>query len=238
MRRALPLLLALVIPLAAGCGDDEESVGSAGSGTQTAATTAEQDAAPAAGPVDGCRKVAEPEPRESGGQRKPSSRLDRGKSWTAVMRTSCGTIEIRLAVRGNPRTTSSFAALARDDFYDDLTFHRIVPGFVVQGGSPDGTPTGDPGYSITEAPPEDTRYTRGVVAMAKTELEDPGTSGSQFFIVVGDQAASLPPDYAVVGRVSEGLDVVDRIAEVPNDPAEDGRPAEPVVIEDVAVREG
>jgi cyclophilin family peptidyl-prolyl cis-trans isomerase len=89
---------------------------------------------------------------------------------------------------------------------------------------------------VVEAPPSDVRYTRGTVAMAKTELDEPGTSGSQFFIVTADDAG-LPADYAVLGKVSKGDDVVETLANVPNDPA-DNKPTEPVVIEDVTIREG
>ena len=235
MRRLLALLLASVTLLAAACGDDESTSGaeSGAAETSTGATAAETSPAE---PASGCRKVEKPKPKKGGDQKKPKATLDGKKTWTAVLKTSCGTVEIKLDVKENPKTASSFASLARSGFYDDLTFHRIVPGFVVQGGDPKGTGEGGPGYSVVEAPPRKTTYTRGIVAMAKTELEKPGTSGSQFFIVTGKDAG-LPPDYAVVGKVSKGLDVVETLANVPNDPA-DNKPTEPVVIEDVTIREG
>src|SRR5439155_21402772 len=140
--------------------------------------------------------------------------LDRAKPYTATVQTSLGTFAFSLDVEDSPCTTSSFAHLARDGFFDGLTFHRIVPGFVIQGGDPKGDGTGGPGYSVVDTPPADARYVRGVVAMAKTGTEPPGTSGSQFFVVTGADAG-LQPDYALLGRVTSGLDVVERIGRVP-----------------------
>ncbi len=130
--------------------------------------------------------------------------------------------------------------LARRGFYDNLTFHRIVPGFVIQGGDPAGNGSGDPGYSVVEAPPPGTQYTRGVVAMAKTEIEAPGTSGSQFYVVTGEDA-QLPPDYAVLGRVTAGQTTVDAIGTAPiqpptGDPSQADRPASPIVIRRITIR--
>jgi cyclophilin family peptidyl-prolyl cis-trans isomerase len=121
-----------------------------------------------------------------------------------------------------------------------VTFHRIARSpdggdFVVQGGDPTGTGQGGPGYSVTERPPEDAQYTRGVVAMAKTEIERPGTSGSQFFIVTAEDAG-LPPDYAVLGRVVGGDEAVRRIAAVPSEEPL-GTPQTPVVIRSIEISE-
>ena len=109
-------------------------------------------------------------------------------------------------------------------------FHRIVPGFVIQGGDPTQSGGGGPGYSVVDRPAADARYVRGVVAMAKSPQEPAGTAGSQFFVVTGDDVG-LPPDYAVVGEVIEGLDVISAIGEL-GDPATE-RPLRPVVIESV-----
>lgn len=231
LRRLLaPLCLTLALGPAA-CGDNEDNVAER-EPAETTATTATTETKPTE-PASGCRKVDEPEPRRTKVS-KPKERLDAGRTWVAVVKTSCGTLEIELDAEENPKTASSFAHLAREGFYDGLAFHRIVPGFVVQGGDPRGTGEGGPGYSVVEAPPQDQKYTRGVVAMAKTELEDPGTSGSQFFIVTAEDAG-LPPDYAVAGKVTKGDDVVELLANVPNDPA-DNRPTEPVIIEKVTIR--
>jgi cyclophilin family peptidyl-prolyl cis-trans isomerase len=149
-----------------------------------------------------------------------------------VVRTSKGAFTIRLAADTSPKTTASFVRLARRGYFDGTIFHRIVPGFVIQGGDPTGTGTGGPGTTVVEAPPEDTRYTKGVVAMAKAADEPPGASGSQFFVVTAE-VAELPPEYAVLGRVTRGLGVVERIGEL-GDPATE-QPTERVEIERIVV---
>jgi cyclophilin family peptidyl-prolyl cis-trans isomerase len=128
--------------------------------------------------------------------------------------------------------------LAEKGFYDGTTFHRVAPGFVIQGGDPLGNGQGGPGYSVTEAPPQDTTYKNGLVAMAKTEVEPPGTSGSQFFVVTAPADAGLPPDYAVLGEVTEGMDTVDAIAALgdPSDPSQ--KPTQVVTIDKVTVNAG
>jgi peptidyl-prolyl cis-trans isomerase B (cyclophilin B) len=233
LRRILPALLASTALVLAACGDDEETASDRPSGETTPQTTATQAETKPSEPASGCRKAEEPKPKDAK-LGKPKDRLDAGKTHVAVMKTSCGTLEITLDVEENPKTASSFAHLVREGFYDNLSFHRVVPGFVVQGGDPEGTGQGGPGYSVVEAPPRGEKYPVGTVAMAKTELEDPGTSGSQFFIVTGTEIP-LEPLYAVVGRVTKGKDVVELLANVPNDPA-DNRPTEPLVIEKVTLR--
>ena len=131
--------------------------------------------------------------------------------------TNCGEFEITLDPKRAPKTGGSFASLVGKRFYDGLTFHRIVPGFVIQGGDPDGTGGGGPGYSVTETPPADLTYTKGVVAMAKTATDPAGTSGSQFFVVTGEDAG-LPPEYALLGKITKGQEVVDKIGVVPVGP--------------------
>ena len=229
-RPLISILSCLALSLAA-CGDDEDNVAERPAG-ETSATAAETSPAE---PASGCRKVEEPKAKKVK-VAKPKERLDPNKTWVAVMNTSCGTVEITLDVKENPKTASSFAHLVREGFYDGLSFHRVVPGFVVQGGDPEGTGQGGPGYSVVEAPPRTEKYAPGTVAMAKTELEDPGTSGSQFFIVTGTEIP-LEPIYAVVGRVTKGDKVVELLNNVPNEPT-DNRPTEPVVIEKATIREG
>jgi peptidyl-prolyl cis-trans isomerase B (cyclophilin B) len=151
-----------------------------------------------------------------------------------VLETAAGEIELEFFPEKAPRTVANFLALAERGFYDGLTFHRIVKGFMIQGGDPKGDGSGGPGYSIVESPPPDLTYERGVVAMAKTAIEDPGTSGSQFFVVTGD-STPLPPEYALVGKVTSGQEVVDLIGIAPVGP--DERPVKPIVIESVEVAE-
>jgi cyclophilin family peptidyl-prolyl cis-trans isomerase len=154
---------------------------------------------------------------------------------TATVETSCGSFEIALDVARAPLTSASFAYQARQGVYDDTIFHRIIPGFVVQGGDPTGTGTGGPGYFVDEPPPQDLSYTRGIVAMAKSPAEPPGRSGSQFFVVT-EPDAGLTPDYALLGKVSGGSDVVAKIGAIITDPNTDA-PEAPVVIESVRVSE-
>ena len=181
----------------------------------------------------GCREVEEPEPKTVS-FKAPRQVLKKAEPATAVVETSCGTFEIELATKEAPKTANSFAFLADEGFYDDLSFHRIVPGFVIQGGDPEGTGLGGPGYKVDEKPPESLAYTKGVVAMAKSGAEPPGRSGSQFFVVTGADAG-LPPEYALVGRVSKGMDVVERIGKL-GTPQE--KPKQPVVIKTITVTEG
>ena len=179
----------------------------------------------------GCSRVPAPPPKQVSLSR-PSATLD-GPA-TATVETSCGSFEIALDTARAPKTTSSFAYLARRGVYDDTHFHRIVPGFVIQGGDPTGSGTGGPGYFVDEPPPRNLSYTRGVVAMAKTAVEPPGRSGSQFFVVT-EPDAGLTPDYALLGRVTNGFDVVQRIEQLGT---AGGTPKAPVVIRRVTIQGG
>lgn len=232
MRRLVLLLLLGLALVAAGCGSDDDG-GSTTSATSTAAAAAESGDDQAAPREDGCEAVEPATPKQVD-LPKPTDRLEEDATYVVTLATNCGDIRIRLDQRANPKTAASFAYLAREKALDGTPFHRVVPGFVIQGGDPAANGTGGPGYSVVEAPPRRTRYVRGLVAMAKTELEKPGTSGSQFFIVTGDDVG-LPPDYAVAGEVVEGMDVVDRIESVPTGPMDD--PQTPVVIETATVAE-
>jgi cyclophilin family peptidyl-prolyl cis-trans isomerase len=167
---------------------------------------------------------------------KPTAKLDPAKRYVATLDTNCGTFEITLDAKRAPLTGGSFKYLADHKFYDDTLVHRIVPEFVFQGGDPQGTGQGGPGYSVVEEPPSSLKYTTGVVAMAKTAQEAPGTSGSQFFVVTGDDALTLPPEYALLGKVTGGEDAVQRIGQIVTDPRTD-RPDEPVLVKSVRVTE-
>jgi len=225
-------IAALFLAVAAGCGksDDEPktSTSAATGGTSSTATT------PAGG---GCTPA---KPKNKGEQHlaRPKTSLSPNKPATLVLNTNCGEIDIALDVKRAPRTASSVAYLVRKGFYDGLSFHRIAKlptgsDFVIQGGDPTGTGNGGPGYSVREKPPAGLRYSRGVVAMAKTEIEPAGTSGSQFFIVTAEDAG-LPTEYALLGKVSKGGDVVSKIAAVPTDSTE--HPTQPVVIQSAKIR--
>ncbi len=183
--------------------------------------------------ANGCRQVASPKPKQVS-LRAPKQMVKPGEKLTAVVATSCGSFDIALDTKRAPKTVNSFAYLADQGFYDDLTFHRIAPGFVIQGGDPLGTGTGGPGYSVDEKPPASLSYTKGTVAMAKSSAEPPGRSGSQFFVVTAADAG-LPPEYALVGKVSKGYDVVARIGKL-GTPAQ--KPRQTVLIEKIAIEKG
>jgi len=160
----------------------------------------------------GCIPVKAPA-ATSRSESKPTTKLDPSRTYDVTFDTNCGSFTVRLAVRTSPNTTASFANLVRKHFFDYTIFHRIVPGFVIQGGDPTQRGDGGPGYTTVDRPPPSTTYTHGVVAMAKTQLEPPGTSGSQLFVVTAKDAR-LPPDYAVLGRVVKGLPAVDKIGKL------------------------
>jgi cyclophilin family peptidyl-prolyl cis-trans isomerase len=208
LRRGLPLILVLAL---AACGGGSKS-------TQSRSTSTD---------VNGCVTVDQPKP-ENRTEPKPTKRLDPTKTYDVQIRTNCGSFTIRLAVKTSPATTASFASLVQKGYFDHTIFHRIVPGFVVQGGDPTASGQGGPGYTTVDKPPASTRYTLGLVAMAKTQTEAPGTSGSQFFVVTA-QDAQLPPDYAVLGEVKQGLQVVNTIGQL-GDPSTE-QPTQVVEIE-------
>jgi cyclophilin family peptidyl-prolyl cis-trans isomerase len=230
------LLAALMLGVGA-CGGDDDEGGEATPTTTAEQTTAEEttteETTTAETEDTGCQRVDQPEPQPEGTGTAPAQILDATKTYRLVVDTSCGQFTIELDLESAPQTTASLVALSRAGFYDGTTFHRVVPGFVIQGGDPTGTGTGGPGYTTVDTPPAGTTYTSGVVAMAKTGAEAAGTAGSQFFVVTGADIG-LPPDYAVVGRVVEGMETVGLIDALG---AGDGPPSQPVVIEKVTVEE-
>jgi cyclophilin family peptidyl-prolyl cis-trans isomerase len=182
---------------------------------------------------NGCEQVAAPKPKQIS-LKAPKQTVKKGEKLTAVVETSCGTFDIALDTTRAPKTSNSFAYLAEQGFYDDLTFHRIAPEFVIQGGDPLGDGTGGPGYTVDEKPPANLSYTKGIVAMAKSSAEPPGRSGSQFFVVTTADAG-LPPEYALVGKVDKGLDVVERIGKL-GTPAQ--KPKQTVLIDKITIEKG
>lgn len=180
----------------------------------------------------GCRAVSKPAPRQAGTLRPPARRLDASRRWTLTVVTNCGTFVVTLQPRVSPHATASLVALARRGYFDRTIFHRIVPGFVIQGGDPTQLGTGGPGYTTVDTPPRSTRYVTGVVAMAKAGSEPRGAAGSQFFVMTA-AAPTLAPDYAVVGRITAGLATVERIGQL-GDPSTE-QPTRPVEILRVTV---
>jgi peptidyl-prolyl cis-trans isomerase B (cyclophilin B) len=201
VKRTAPLLLVLLL---AGCG------GGGNGGTTTEAAKG------------GCTNATEQTHERT--LSNEHLKLDPNKTYKLVFETNCGTFTVTLDPKSAPNATGSLVSLAKRGFFDDTFFHRIVPGFVIQGGDPTGTGSGGPGYQ-THDTVKNAAYVHGVVAMAKAGAEPAGTAGSQFFVMTGN--ATLPPDYAIVGKVTSGLDVVDRIGKLGN---QQEQPTRPVVI--------
>ncbi len=207
--RAVPVVLVLAVLAGCGGGGAKTSAIPGGGKVETSAI----QTTPAAKAPAGCRNVAKPAAKPAGKLAKPKAKLDASKTWTAIVVTNCGAFSFKLDLRQAPHAAASIAYLAGKKFYDGTVFHRIVPGFVIQGGDPTGTGGGGPGYSTVDKPKASSSYKLGTVAMAKTGSEAPGTAGSQFFVVTGADAG-LPADYAVAGKVTKGLDVVKRIGKL------------------------
>ncbi len=205
------LIALLLAAFVVGCGGDDES------------TTGGAE----------CESVEAPEPREPGALAAPSEPLDASTTHTLTFETNCGAFTVRLDPEIAPETSASLVSLASDEYFDDTIFHRVVPEFVIQGGDPTQRGDGGPGYSTVDVPPSNAAYKKGVVAMAKSGVEPPGTAGSQFFVVTGADAG-LPPEYAIVGEVTEGIDTVERIGALG---VSDGPPSQPVVVTSVTVGE-
>ena len=158
--------------------------------------------------------------------------IDPDRRYTATMETSLGTVTIALDPISAPVTVNNFVTLARYHYYDGVVFHRIIKGFMCQGGDPQGTGRGGPGYTFADELPRPGRYEVGSVAMANA---GPNTNGSQFFIVSGPSGMGLPPQYSLFGKVVKGLDVVSAMESVPTGPGD--RPRQDVVIESVTIEE-
>lgn len=206
------VIAVVVVVLVAGDDDDGPATASSGDGA--------------------CETVDPAEPKDVD---LPRPGADQPTAEAVVIETNCGSFTVTLDAERAPKTAASFQYLAEEGVYDGTPFHRVVPGFIVQGGDPSTDGTGGPGYSITEKPPGGLSYTRGLVAMAKTGAEPPGTSGSQFFVVTAEADAGLPPDFALVGEVTEGMDTVEAIEALADPAGPSEEPVSPVVIENATV---
>jgi peptidyl-prolyl cis-trans isomerase B (cyclophilin B) len=165
--------------------------------------------------------------------RKPSADPSSLAGITAVIETSAGAMELEFLPGKAPGHVGNFVELAEKGFYDGTVFHRTIPGFMIQGGCPQGTGTGGPGYTIA-AEFNDTPHVRGVLSMARAQ--DPDSAGSQFFICHGD-ARFLDKQYTAFGRLTSGQDVLDKIAQAPTQKGGEGsKPVQPVKIQKVVVR--
>jgi peptidylprolyl isomerase len=162
----------------------------------------------------------------------PEMVIDPAKRYRAEIDTSMGTMIAALDPIAAPITVNSFVFLAREGFYDGVIFHRVIQGFVLQGGDPEGTGRGGPGYRFEDELPKKGSYEVGSLAMANA---GPNTNGSQFFVISGPSGVRLPPSYSLFGQVVKGLDVVDAIEKVPTGAGD--RPKEDVVINTITITE-
>ena len=160
----------------------------------------------------------------------PEMGIDPSKRYTATMETSMGTLVIALDPIAAPITVNNFVFLAAQHYYDGVIFHRIIQGFVCQGGDPDGNGRGGPGYKFVDELPKPGKYQIGSLAMANA---GPNTNGSQFFLISGPSGVQLPPAYSLFGQVVKGLDIVEMMQNVPTGPGD--RPKDDVVIRSVTI---
>jgi cyclophilin family peptidyl-prolyl cis-trans isomerase len=158
--------------------------------------------------------------------------IDPSKRYTATMSTSLGDLVIALDAIAAPKTVNNFVFLAREGYYDGVIFHRIIQGFMCQGGDPTGTGRGGPGYKFADELPKPRTYEIGSVAMANA---GPNTNGSQFFIVSGPSGVGLPPQYSLFGKVVKGLEVVAEMERVQTDRSD--KPLQDVTINSVEITE-
>lgn len=238
LRMALPAVVLVVaaVLLSNRGGDDQESL-DAGTGSSTTAAT------PAAGtlPKSACPPREGAPERKTSFEKAPGTCIDPAKSYTAVVATTKGSFTVALDVKKAPKTVNNFVFLARQKYFDGITFHRVVPDFVIQGGDPEGTGRGGPGYTFADELPEPGDYKEGSLAMANS---GPNTNGSQFFVVTSAkgaqtlvQAAGGEAKYSLFGQVTAGMEVVKAIEALGDAASPDGKPRETVTIQAVTITE-
>jgi cyclophilin family peptidyl-prolyl cis-trans isomerase len=241
----LALVLVAGLAVIVNGGSDKETVSSQGTSTTvagSASTTVAKkpvDLPPAAAgasikgdtpcpPADGSAQ------RTTSFEKAPPLCVNVAKTYTAEMQTTKGLMVISLDVKNATKTVNNFVVLARYHYFDGIAFHRIVPGFVIQGGDPLQTGSGGPGYKFEDELPKAGSYKIGSLAMANS---GPNTNGSQFFIVTGDAGTSLQPNYSLFGQVTQGLEVVKAIEDTGIAGTQDGKPSEVVKINSVTIKE-
>jgi cyclophilin family peptidyl-prolyl cis-trans isomerase len=244
---ALTALVGLAACSSDGAGPATETTVAAESTTET---TVPAEAAETAAPADSAAPAAPTDPTASaeaaasacppaGGSEQQVRTftaeqpmcIDPAKTYTAKVETTKGTFTVTLDAARAPKTVNNFVTLARWRYFDGIGFHRVVPGFVIQGGDPEGTGTGGPGYTFADELPQAGEYQIGSLAMANA---GPNTNGSQFFVITGEAGAGLPPSYSLFGKVTEGMDVVMAIDALGQG---DGPPSEPVTMTKVTITE-
>jgi len=229
----LAIVLAVLAAALFGGKDGKKKVDAANSTTTTAGvTTTTVDQAALAKVV--CNDKKPPDnPSRPTFKEAPPMTIDAAKKYTAIIDTSCGKITVELDPKAAPKTVNNFVFLANQKFFDGLTWHRVVKDFVIQGGDPQGTGSGGPGYEFADELPQGANaYVPGVLAMANS---GPNTNGSQFFIVTGNGGLRLQNNYSLFGRVTDGLIVAQKLESFSTG---DGPPSKPLYINNVTVKEG
>lgn len=226
----------LITPPSLGQPEPAASPTSAPAGSGSAPATEIPPATRIASSTDGASSPATPAVVVSGGRSikqwssPPAMAIDPGASYTAVLDTTAGPITVELLSSDAPNTVNNFVFLAREGFYDNVIFHRTIPGFMIQGGDPTGTGSGGPGYRFADEA-VNRPYSRGVMAMANA---GPNTNGSQFFLMHADYP--LPPNYTIFGQTVAGLETIDTIATAPTQAGGEGSsPVNPVTIQSVEI---
>ncbi len=214
LRRGVTLLViaVVVIGLVAllGRGGSKSPAKTPPATTRSARSSTPPAGAALTGPTP-CPKADGTSPRTTSFAQPPPMCIDPAQAYTATFTTDVGSFVVTLDAKAAPKTVDDFVVLARYHFYDGLSFHRVIPGFVVQGGDPKGNGSGGPGYTVAGEVPPAGAYKVGSVAMAKTQSDPPGTAASQFFVITGQEGTGLPPQYSLFGTVTSGMDVVERI---------------------------
>ena len=229
--RRLPLLLAAGLLILPACSSDSPGETTTAETTAISSGVATDTTAGSSAAASVCPAADGSSPRTQAFNAEPPSCIDATKTYTATMVTNKGTMVFALDPAKAPITVNSFVFLARYHYFDGIGFHRVVPGFVLQGGDPLGTGQGGPGYKFTDELPKIGEYTFGSLAMANA---GPNTNGSQFFIISGPQGEQLPPDYSLFGQLTSGDDVVKAIDALGTG---DGPPSEAVTLTSVTISE-
>jgi cyclophilin family peptidyl-prolyl cis-trans isomerase len=227
----LAVVLAVLAAALFGGGDDKKT----SAADQTTTTTASGETTTTANPALAAIQCNDTKPPDNSNRptftSPPAMQIDPNKKYTATLDTSCGKITIDLDAKNAPKTVNNFVFLANKKFYDGLTFHRVVKDFVIQGGDPQGTGSGGPGYQFEDELPKD-GYKLGSLAMANSGAN---TNGSQWFIVTGPEGTQLPNNYSRFGMVTGGLDVAQKLESFA-DPQQ--KPTRPLYILSITIKEG
>ncbi|NLA35332.1 MAG: peptidylprolyl isomerase [Actinobacteria bacterium] len=233
------LIIIIVVVAITTSGDDETATATSTTEAASAATSDSTDSTPATTEAPKVEIGTTPCPEVDGSSERmtefdgaPQMCIDPAKTYTADVETTMGDFTITFDAQKAPNTVNNFVFLARYHYFDGIIFHRIIDGFVIQGGDPQGTGMGGPGYEFNDELPEAGEYEKYSLAMANS---GPNTNGSQFFVITGDQGVALPPNYSLFGKVTDGTDVVDAIGTVETGTGD--KPVEEVKMTKVTITE-